>query len=253
MGSRMTPNRWIESLSRWAEAGLGLLYPEVCQVCGQGRAGRADGYVCEGCQQQVVSIKPPLCSLCGAPSAGAITHEFQCESCPELNLQFAWARSSVLLTGPALEAIHRYKYNRQLWFEPFLAGLLVREALPVLRAGRWDVIVPVPLHPVKQREREFNQAERLGRRLGAAAGIPVAARLLKRIKATRTQTRLSRKERVENVHGAFALRRPVSLKGRHCLVVDDVFTTGSTTSECARVLREAGAETVAVWTVARGV
>ncbi len=249
----MSPNRWIESLSSWAEAGLGLLYPEVCQLCGEGRAGAADGYVCEACQQRVMFIKPPFCRVCGSPRAGAITHDFQCASCRDLDLQFAWARSSVLLSGPVEEAIHRYKYNRQMWFEGFLARLLVREAMPVLRTARWDVIVPVPLHPLKRREREFNQAERLARRLGKASGLPVAGRLLQRIKATQTQTRLSRTERVENVHGAFALRRPISLRGQHCLVVDDVFTTGSTTSECARVLRQAGAVEVSVWTVARGV
>jgi competence protein ComFC len=248
----MSQSHWIETPHRWVEAGLGLLYPEVCQLCGQGRAGPAAGYVCEACQKRVVFIKPPFCSVCGLPLEGAITHEFQCGNCRELDLQFAWARSSALASGPVLEAIHRYKYNRQMWFEAFLAGLLAHEALPVLQAGRWDLIVPVPLHPVKQREREFNQAERLGRRLGKAAGIPVDARLLRRIKATRTQTRLSRAERVENIRGAFTIRRPAALAGRHCLVVDDVLTTGSTTSECARVLRAAGAELVAVWTVARG-
>jgi competence protein ComFC len=244
---------WIRRLENWAEAGLGLLYPEVCQLCGQARAGPSDGYVCRACQGEAVFIKPPFCGVCGRPLAGAITHYFQCGKCREIDLEFQWARSSVLSGGKVREAIHRYKYNRQMWFENFLARLLLHEALPVVRAGDWDLIVPVPLHPVKEREREFNQAERLGRRLGMAASIPVAARLLKRIKATRSQTRLSRADRVENVRGAFVLRQPISLERQRCLVVDDVFTTGATTSECARVLRQAGAGAVAVWTVARGV
>ena len=249
----MIRDGWVKNLRGWAEAGLGLLYPEVCQLCGAARALPAEGYVCRACQRRVVFIRPPFCGVCGQPVAGAVTQPFQCESCRELDLQFEWARSAALASGPVLEAIHRYKYNRQMWFEYFLAGLLLHEALPVLGAGRWDLIVPVPLHPVKEREREFNQAARLGRHLGAAAGIAVADRLLKRVRATRSQTRLSRMDRVSNVRGAFVLKKPVSLKGRHCLVVDDVFTTGSTTSECARVLRQAGAARVAVWTVARGV
>jgi competence protein ComFC len=249
----MTPSGCLKTLKDCVEAGLGLVYPEVCQLCRKSRALPADGYVCPACQQEAAFIKPPFCNVCGLPVAGALTHDFQCGKCRDLNLQFQWARSAVLAQGPVLEAIHRYKYDRQLWFEEFLAALLIRAALPVLQRGRWGLIVPVPLHPLKEREREFNQAERLGRRLGAVAGIPVAKGLLKRVKATRTQTRLSREDRQKNVRGAFALGKPAALEGCDCLVVDDVFTTGSTTSECARVLRKAGAGIVAVWTVARGV
>jgi ComF family protein len=108
------------------------------------------------------------------------------------------------------------------------------------------------LHPLKQREREFNQSERLAHRLGDATGIPVNARLLKRMGATRTQTQLTRSERMANVRRAFAPRKSVRLSGLRIVLVDDVLTTGATTSACAAVLRECGAEQVCVWTVARG-
>jgi ComF family protein len=170
-----------------------------------------------------------------------------------MELHFSSARSAVAAGGMVLEVIHRYKYQRALWFEPFLADLLSREAAPVLRGGNWDWIVPVPLHPAKQREREFNQAERLARRLGEAVKIPVNTRLLKRVEPTRTQTTLSRLERAANVRRAFALRDSKQrLKDKRIVLLDDVFTTGATTSACARVLREAGAGEVCVWTVARG-
>jgi competence protein ComFC len=245
--------RPLQQLESWLGAGLSLVYPEVCQLCGLGRAGPVDGFVCGQCQQDVRWIKPPFCRTCGLPFAGEITGAFRCAHCQDLDLQFDWARSSAVARGPVLEAIHRYKYRRQLWFDKFLAALLLAEALPALEALQWDCIVPVPLHPLKEREREFNQAERLGCQLSAATGIPLEKRLLKRVKPTRTQTLLSRSERVENVRQAFALRKSVSLEGRRCLLVDDVFTTGSTTSACARVLRRAGATAVAVWTVARGI
>jgi ComF family protein len=131
--------------------------------------------------------------------------------------------------------------------------LLIRQAAPVLRAGKWNLIVPIPLHSRKLREREFNQAARMARRLGAATGLPVNARLLRRVVPTLTQTRLSRSERMQNVRRAFALRRPARLNGRHIVLVDDVFTTGATSSACARVLRAAGAVEVCVWTIARGI
>jgi len=113
--------------------------------------------------------------------------------------------------------------------------------------------VPVPLHPAKRREREFNQAERLAVRLGAATKIPVRARLLKRVVPTRTQTLLTRQERAANVRNAFALRAGRQLDGERIVLLDDVFTTGATTSACAKVLRAAGAGEVCVWTVARGI
>ncbi len=234
-------------------AARGLVYPEVCQICRAERAVPAEGLVCPTCWRQVRFIRPPFCDRCGLPFEGELTTAFECGNCREMELHFSSARSAVAAGGMVLEIIHRYKYQRALWFEPFLADLLIREAVPVLRASSWDWIVPVPLHPAKQREREFNQAERLARRLAAAAGIPLNGRLLKRVEPTLTQTRLSRLERAANVRRAFALRPGApDLKGARLVLLDDVFTTGATTSACARVLREAGAAEVCVWTVARG-
>jgi ComF family protein len=151
-----------------------------------------------------------------------------------------------------LEAIHRFKYQRQLWFENFLAGLFLREAVPALRGQNWNLIVPVPLHSVRQREREFNQAERLAARLSAAMKIPLNQRLLRRVTPTATQTLLTRQQRAANMRGAFAMRPGRRLNGERVILVDDVFTTGATTSACAQVLRAGGAGEVCVWTVARG-
>ena len=140
-----------------------------------------------------------------------------------------------------------------LWFEPFLAELLLRAAVPALAGNKAEMIVPVPLHPTKQRERGFNQAERLADRLGAATQFSVNKRLLRRVIPTRTQTQLSRPERLANVRNAFALRDGQRLNGERIVLVDDVFTTGATTSACAKVLMAAGAGEVWVWTLARGI
>jgi len=114
------------------------------------------------------------------------------------------------------------------------------------------MIVPVPLHPLKKREREFNQAERLASLLGAAIGTPVNTRMLRRVEPTRTQTLLTREQRAANVRNAFAVRHGCQLDGQSIILVDDVLTTGATTSACARALQTAGAGEVCVWTVARG-
>ncbi len=244
--------RLFHRLRGWIEGALSLFYPEVCQCCGEERATPAEGFVGAQCREQVQWIRPPFCERCGLPFEGSITTRFECANCQELELHFEQARSAVAARGLVLDVIHRYKYQRALWFEPFLAELLVRAAAPALRAGTWGSIVPVPLHPLKQSEREFNQAERLARRLSKAAQVPLDTRLLKRVEPTRSQTLLSRAERAANVRRAFALKGQPSLAGQNVVLVDDVLTTGATTSACAKVLRDAGAAQVCVWTVARG-
>jgi len=239
-------------MKSWLEAGLGFFYPNRCQLCDSESATVADGYVGTECWQNVRFIKPPFCERCGLPYEGEITTNFECGNCREMDLHFQAARASVAAGKVVLEVIHRYKYQRALWFEPFLADLLVRAAGSPLLSGNWDLIVPVPLHPLKQREREFNQAERLALALGGATDIPVNTKLLRRVEPTRTQTLLSREQRAANVRNAFAMRRACRLHGERVVLVDDVLTTGATTSACARVLRAAGADEVCVWTVARG-
>jgi len=241
------------SFQNWLNVGLGFLYPEICQLCGEQHATAKEGYVCGCCRSHVRFIKPPFCERCGLPFEGDLTTPFECANCREMELHFSAARSAVVAHGAVLEIIHRYKYQRALWFEPFLAGLLLREAVPALRGQNWDLIVPVPLHPLKQREREFNQAERLAAHLGAATEIPLNPKLLQRVRFTNTQTRLTRQQRAANMRGALAMRHGARLDGERVILVDDVFTTGATTSACAQALLAAGADEVCVWTVARGI
>ncbi len=236
----------------WLDASLSFFYPEICQICGTSRAGPADGFVCGQCWENVHFIRAPFCERCGLPFEGEITVSFECRNCGEMDLQFSKARSAVAARGMVLEIIHRYKYQRALWFEPFLADLLIRQAVPVLQREKWEMIVPVPLHPAKHNQREFNQAERLGRRLAARTGLVLQTDALQRRTDTRSQTRLSRQERAANMRSAFVVSDPASVRGRRIVLVDDVFTTGATTSACARVLKSAGAREICVWTVARG-
>jgi ComF family protein len=234
------------------DAALNFIYPPVCQLCSKERAGADEGYVGGKCWTGVRFVTAPYCDRCGLPYDGDVIHPFRCENCAEVDFGFRFARSAVTANAMVLDIIHRYKYHHALWFEPFLADLLARQAKPALADGSWDLIVPVPLHPQKMRQRQFNQAERLARCLGKALALPVNARAVRRVQFTETQTRLSRPERAANVIDAFAPRRGKELHGERVILVDDVMTTGATTSACARALREAGAAEVCVWTVARG-
>ena len=239
-------------LKNWLNAGLGFFYPEICQICESENATARDGFVGEQCRTQIRFIRSPFCERCGRPFEGSLTTNFECSNCREMELHFSSARSAVVAKTVVLEAIHRFKYQRALWFGDFLAALLVREAGPALRGQKWDFIAPVPLHSLKEREREFNQAEILARHLSAATKIPLNTKLLRRVLFTMTQTRLTKQQRAANMRGAFKVRPGTKLSGENIILVDDVFTTGATTSGCARALRKAGAGKVCVWTVARG-
>lgn len=239
-------------LKNWADAGLNFFYPAICQICGEQRAHQTEGYVCADCWTDVRFIQPPFCERCGLPCEGEITTAFECSNCREMELHFRSARSAVAARGVVLDVVHRYKYFHALWFEPFLADLLIRQAKPVLAKEKWDWIVPVPLHRLKKREREFNQAERLANQLARATSIPVNRNLLERVEFTRTQTLLTRPQRMANVRSAFRMRGEKKLQGEKIVLLDDVLTTGATTSACAKVLRKAGAGEICVWTVARG-
>jgi ComF family protein len=251
----MSNSAAIQKIGRVLDTALALLYPNVCQICREGRATQAEGYVCHCCRTQrdgVQKIEAPYCRCCGLPFDGEVTVTFECANCRDERLYFRSARAAVKLTGLVQDVIHRYKYNQAAWFEPFLAELLIQSAAPSLGNERWDFIVPIPLHWLKVRERTFNQSERLAKRLSAATGIPVNTRLLRRKTRTSTQTSLSRAQRAENVKRAFSWRPRTPLDGARIVLVDDVLTTGATASSCAKVLMQNGAGVVDVWTVARG-
>jgi ComF family protein len=146
------------------------------------------------------------------------------------------------------EAIHLFKYSKNPnWSKPL--GRLLHTRLHDL--GVLEVILPVPLHAKRLRQREFNQALLLAREVSLASGIPLQMDNLRRVRWTQPQIELNGDERRKNVRGAFEVLRPDQVKGQSVLLIDDVFTTGATVNECARVLKKAGAKAVNVLTVAR--
>jgi ComF family protein len=231
------------------EAAVSLLYPPVCAICG-GNV-RAGDYLCNGCAAKAVRIVAPFCQKCSEPFEGAITREFACANCAHRTIHFDAAVSAYRGRGIVREIIHEFKYGRQIHLRHLVARWL-RAAMEDerLRGRRFDLIAPVPLHPTRQRERGFNQAGLLAELLSAQSSIRVKP-LLERTRYTNTQTALDRSERMENLHNAFRLRKNADVRGLRVLLIDDVLTTGSTLSECARVLKRAGALSVYAATAAR--
>jgi ComF family protein len=231
------------------EAAVSLLYPSVCTICGRGV--RANEYLCNQCEAKAVRIVAPFCQKCSEPFEGSITSEFTCANCAHRTIHFDAAVSAYRGRGIVRQIIHEFKYGRQIHLRHLVARW-VHAALDDerLRDSRFDVIVPVPLHATRQRERGFNQASLLAALLSAQTSI-ASKPLLERIRYTTTQTTLDRSERMENLHNAFRLRKNADVRGLRVLLIDDVLTTGSTLSECARVLKRAGALSVHAATAAR--
>ena len=231
------------------QAAVSLLYPATCTICG--RNVRAGEYLCGGCEANIVRIVAPFCQTCSQPFEGSINSVFSCANCAHRLIHFDAAVATYRGRGIVREVIHEFKYGRQIHLRHIVARWL-RAAMDDerIREIRFDVIVPVPLHAARQRERGFNQASLLADLLSAQTSIP-SKPLLERIRYTTTQTALDRSQRMENLHNAFRLRKKADVRGLRVLLIDDVLTTGSTLSECARVLKGAGAISVHAATAAR--
>jgi len=226
-----------------------LFYPPTCAVC-SATVERCD-YLCGDCQQRAPRIVAPFCAKCSEPFPGAITQSFSCANCEHRKLHFDCAVAAYRSRGLVRKVLHQFKYGKQRHLRHPIACWL-RESLsdPRLRGRHFDVIVPVPLHPARERERGFNQAALIAELLADSVSVP-ARPVLERVRYTTTQTAYDRAERMENLHGAFRLRKNRDVRELHVLLIDDVLTTGSTLSECARVLRAAGAVSVHAATAAR--
>jgi len=237
---------------RWGRAALetlrDLFYPAHCAHC---EVSIGQGWLCGTCRADIEPVKEPKCEVCSHSFASAMDH-FVCVNCHDRQFHFETAVGVMKGRGVLRDLIHRFKYGHAVWLGEPLAELML-EGLDDHRLvdREFDAIVPVPLHPLRKREREYNQSEVLGRELSRKTGLPTR-NLLERTRYTVTQTHFDRAQRMQNLREAFSLRQNVVVQGQNLLLVDDVFTTGSTLDECARVLTGAGATTVCALTLARG-
>ena len=228
-----------------------LVYPRICAGCG-GRVGDAEGHLCWDCQAQLPFVRQPYCLHCGDPVEGRVDEAFTCQWCDELNPAFDYARSVVRYRGPVQRMVQDFKYHSAHHLAPDFVCLLVAGFQAAPEFGSLDAICCVPLHRIRLFRRGYNQAALLARGLAKELNKPFLRCALVRHRQTGTQTHLTARERITNVHGAFAVRRPAAVAGKALLLIDDVMTTGATVAEVARVLKEAGAVKVCVLTVARG-
>lgn len=229
-----------------------LLYPRICPGCGRpvDRPGRS---CCWSCFSSISLFTESLCERCGGFVAGKIGHEFLCGACLSHLPAFERARAAGCFTGLLRTLLHDYKYHGALWLTPDLTDLLEGAFRAQFLADQVDLILPVPLHPFRKRERTYNQSEELARALAKRLDRLCKPDLLQRIRYTDSQTTLSAPKRRENLKGAFIAHHPEWIVGRTILLIDDVMTTGATFDACAVVLKQAGAKHIWALSVARGV
>lgn len=210
-------------------------------------------HLCMRCAAQLDYVRPPHCTTCGHPFYGVVGGERMCVKCEGLDPAFREGRTAVLFKGPARALIIELKYHRGLHVLDDMAEIF-RRSPNVMASVRDSALVPVPLHPRKARERGYNQAILLAQTLARAAGGDTRVEpLLHRVVDTGTQTALDRRTRMANLKNAFALTPGATLNPAfHYILIDDVFTTGSTLNSCARTLRRAGALNLDVVTFGHG-
>lgn len=229
-----------------------FVYPPICAGCAQPLSGEGPKPFCPDCLRILDVITDPHCPICGIPYCAEVPYPHLCGDCLARVHYFDRARAVGLYKGPLREAIHRLKYGGQTFLVRPLSKMLTLPAKELIVLHQIDLIVPVPLHVRRLRQRGFNQASLLAGRLGSALKIPVSYSSLKRTRWTEPQTGLTLSQRAANVKGAFQLTSASRIGKKGILLLDDVLTTGETVNQCVRVLkRDGGAREVVVLTVAR--
>ena len=214
---------------------LNLIYPPRCQLCGKGLDLFSGKVLCEICHDDIRLNIPAGYNGCKTKA-----HYFDA------------SYSVCIYKGAIRECIHSFKYKSALAIEKLFKELMIEFAEKHIDMLRFDWLAPVPLHRVKHRERTFNQSTILAAHLSKRFGIPMLNNNLVRVRMGEPQMMLPKEKRYKEIKDSFRIQNPHPVKGKTVLLVDDVFTTGATVNECSRVIKEAGAASVEVFTLARG-
>lgn len=230
-----------------------VVFPPVCVHCQALVEDSSLRYLCAECVRKVTLVHPPHCTTCGHPFFGEVEGGRVCPHCQGLAPAFREGRTAVLLKGPARALVHELKYHHGLHVLADMQALIAR-APHVLDWMRDAILVPVPLHSRRERERSYNQSHLIAEGLArAASGATSVSPLLKRVVDTVSQTHHDKRTRQTNLKNAFALAGGVTINAaQHYILIDDVFTTGSTLNSCALTLRRAGCLNLDVFTFGHG-
>jgi ComF family protein len=239
------------SLKQFLDNISAIIFPPQCLACEEIINSPANPAFCGHCREKIRFITGSICPVCGKPfwNSPAVSHI--CGSCLENRPYFIQARAVANFETIIMEAIHRFKYGRNISLGNALGSFMADFHFPDFDFTEYTLLIPVPLHIKRLRERGFNQSLLLAYKLGGKYKLPVNFSLIKRRKATLTQTGLNKTEREENIKGAFVVIDEKKVCDENIILIDDVYTTGATINECAKTLLKTGAQKVAALTLAR--
>lgn len=220
---------------------IDFILPPVCNGC-----ETAGSLICATCKEKLIWLQEPLCDICGQPGFRAGV----CRRCTKVPPTIDHIRAAVLYTEPMTRIMHQFKYYDQFGLAQTMANMMRGAARVLYELQQPDLLIPIPLHVAREAERGYNQAYLLAAELSKILKTPVVKDGLSRTRQTEVQAQLTRRERVENMSGAFEIG-PHDLTGRHVMLIDDVCTTGATLNAAAVCLKEAGVTHVAGLCVAR--
>ena len=232
---------------------LDLFYPRDCLHSGEKLPSDSHyRYFSENSIHEIQFVKGPSCYTCGGPFSGEVIGDRICPSCKDLKPKFSQGKTAFMLKGAGRKLIHELKYHEgfHMWLD---VAKLISQVPGYLEFIEGAVLVPVPLHWSKLRQRGFNQSLLLAKCLAQNASEARVGNILTRIKSTQTQTYLSKDERRKNVRNAFSLARKTAINtSLRYIIIDDVFTTGATLNACATVLKKNGAKQIDIVTLGHG-
>lgn len=221
-----------------------LMFPPVCVFCGVEHVG-FDSHICKTCNKDISPVEDPICDRCGLPVAGTVNSQNQlCGKCSKNSPALDKTRFCVFYSRVIRRGILKFKFSNSLFLGEALSGFLVKAFEENYSDAGLDAIVPIPVHDDRLIQRGYNQSAILAKKLGKKVGLNVLTNCLAKSRNTTPQTQLKRKERLANIKGSFFVRNPLVIKNKRLLILDDVFTTGSTVSEAASVLKSHGAQSV---------
>jgi len=230
---------------------IDFIFPPTCSVCGEPFNAEKEAVICSHCISQIRYIESPMCSKCGKPFYTEVLTDHYCGECLTKKRYFNRARAMGYYDGVLRNAIRIFKYKLKNNLAFPLTRLMVDRMQSFFEGTSYDLIIPVPLHSKRLRERGFNQALSLAGLLSKQYEIPLDRYSLTRGKRTKPQVGLSERDRKDNVRGAFLLSERSKIVDKNILLLDDVYTSGNTVDECSKVLIKAGAHKVDVLTLAR--
>ena len=232
-----------------------LVWPRVCAVESCNRTSdRAERHLCSHCLATLPFHEAGgACRICGGLVVASTRHDFVCEACQSSHPRYEFARSATFYSEPVDQLVKDFKFHKATWLCEDLTDLLEGAVRAKLEYSSIDVVIPVPLHPSRLRERGYNQSALLAQALAKRLNRRADCRSLVRTLNTQHQARLTGDDRRNNLKDAFRVPSPQWVRGRTILLVDDVMTTGATLDNCARPLLKAGAARVWCATVARAV